>query len=282
MHLRDFSALARIVDVRYPSNRSIVTIAGAGGAGTVLFRFLTDAGDPMLWGFRVAVAVFLGWAIARELDPDHPWSAAVAGPLAGLGVAMAVPELGAAAGFLIATRIVARSTGMSAHRWELVGLVGFVGYLAASREAWPAALALVWALWIDGGHPHATHPPSRVAAAGAAIVAAVVVVVTFPSGFELDRGWGSTVVFLIGIGAGWVSINRLRPPSSTGDHDKEPLSPHRLAQARLLAGAGLGFAAILTTASPATHASLWTATVAVAIVSLRPETQNNALDNLRR
>jgi hypothetical protein len=268
MDMRNFSALGRLIDIRYPSNLFVVAASVLGGASALGYLLITDGDDPLLWAFRTVAGVFLAWAIARELDPDHPVAAGVAALAGGAAVAMAAPEIGAMAGFLIASRIIVRTTGLSPHPWELVALVGFAGYLAASQAGWPAAAALIWAMWIDGGHTHAPHPPAKIAALVAAAVAIIVAVFTFPTDFALDRGWPATLVFLVGIGAAWISVNRLEQPVSTCDHVDTPLSPHRLAQGRIVAGAGLGLAAILTPLEPAAYAPLWAALVATALMSL--------------
>jgi hypothetical protein len=169
---------------------------------------------------------------------------------------------------LVAVRIMARTTGLSSHPWELVGLVGFVGYLAASPSGWPAAIILVGTLWIDGGHVHQPHPPARIAAVAAAVVAIVVVVIAFPTTFYAGRGWAGNAAFLIGAGATWPAVSRLEHPVSLGDHDRAPLSSLRLVQARIAAGLGIALGGALTTLHPAAYGPLWGAVVGVAVVAL--------------
>jgi hypothetical protein len=270
------SALARLIDVRYASNRFVVVAAVLGGIVAFGYRWITDGDDPFIWAFRVGAATFLAWAIARELDPDHPVSAAIAAVAGGGAVAFGSPEIGAAAGFLIALRIVARTTGMSAHPWELALVVGFAGYLAASPAAWPGAIVLVVAMWIDGGHEHVPHPPARVAAIAGAFIVPAVAVFTFPSGFAVGRDWGATAVFVIGVAAAWVGTRRLHRPTSTCDRYRQPLAHSRIAQARIVAGVAIGLAAILTPADPAAYGPLIAATIAAALVSLRRPTQKAA------
>ena len=53
---------------------------------------------------------FLGWAIARELDPDRPWSAGVAAVLAFVVSFIGDPMLAVAGVALLASRIAVRST----------------------------------------------------------------------------------------------------------------------------------------------------------------------------
>ena len=268
MDLRRISALARIIDPRYPSNRFVLFAGAVGAAIAVAYQFSVGGVEPWTSGLRVGLGVFLAWAIGRELDPDHPVSAAIAAIIGGAAAWLAPPELGAAAGFLVAVRIVARTTGLSAHPWELAALVGFVGYLAATPSGWPAAIILVVALWIDGGHAHEPHAPSRIAAVIAGVVSIIVVVLAFPTELDVGRGWGGNLVYLIGAVAVWPAVRCLESPVSVGDHDKAPLSRQRLAQARITAAFGIGLAGVLTTLHPAAYGPAWAAMVAIAAVAV--------------
>lgn len=262
------SALARLIDVRYASNRFVVIAAVLGGMIAFGYRWITDGDDPLLWAFRVGAATFLGWAITRELDPDHPRSAAIAAIAAGAMVGFGAPEIGAAAGFLIAFRITARTTGMSAHPWELALVVGFAGYLAASQASWPAAISLVAALWVDGGHEHRPHPPARVAAIAGAFIVIAVAVFTFPADIAVDRSGVATAVLVSGGFVAWIAVARLVTPRATCDRERQPLARGRIAQARVLAGAAFIVAAVITPVDPAGFGPLLASIVAVVAVSL--------------
>lgn len=270
------SALARHIDVRHASNRFVLIAAVLGGIVAFGYRWITDGDDPFLWAFRVGAATFLGWAIARELDPDHPRSAGFAAVAAGSTVGFGAPEIGAAAGLLIAFRIVARTTGMSAHPWELAMVVGFAGYLATSRAAWPAAIILVAALWVDGGHEHRPHPPARIAAIGGAFLVLAVAVFTFSTEPAIGRSGIATAILVFAGLAGWVGASRLAAPSTTGDRDRQPLARSRVAQARLLAGAALVVAAVVTSVEPAGYGPPLAAILAVTLVSLRSTSEDVA------
>jgi hypothetical protein len=271
------SALARLIDVRYASNRFVVIASVLGGITAFGYRWITDGDDPFLWALRVGAAMFLGWAITRELDPDHPLSAGIAAIAAGAMVGFGTLEIGAAAGFLIAVRIAARTTGMSAHPWELALVVGFAGYLAASQASWPAAVILLAALWVDGGHEYRPHPPARIAAVAGAFVVIAVAVFTFPAEIAGTRSGLSTAFLVSGGLAAWVAVARLATPTATCDRERKPLARGRIAQARILAGAGVVLAAVITPLDAAAYGPLLAAVFAVAAVSLtkRPRTLAN-------
>ncbi|MCJ7725459.1 MAG: hypothetical protein MUP76_03615, partial [Acidimicrobiia bacterium] len=78
------SGIGRPIDPRYPSNRFILIVAPLAGLAWRVWK-LASEGDwsPAVGRALVAgMATFLAWAIARELDPDRPWTAGVAAVLA--------------------------------------------------------------------------------------------------------------------------------------------------------------------------------------------------------
>ena len=72
------TGIGRLIDLRHRSNRYIVVATFVGGFGTLIWRWSNGLDDVLLWAFRAAAAVFLAWAIGRELDPDETMSAGVA------------------------------------------------------------------------------------------------------------------------------------------------------------------------------------------------------------
>lgn len=72
------SALPRPLDLTFPSNRlAVIGLLAAAGLGRLLGRSWRQA-------LGVGTSAFLGWATARELDPDHEHSAALALGLSGV------------------------------------------------------------------------------------------------------------------------------------------------------------------------------------------------------
>ncbi|MGY2894992.1 hypothetical protein [Deinococcus sp. UYEF24] len=72
------SALPRPIDLAYPSNRTALLGTLVFGAATLLL------GRGWRQALGVSGAAFVGWATARELDPDFPLSASLALGLAGV------------------------------------------------------------------------------------------------------------------------------------------------------------------------------------------------------
>ncbi|MFC4425354.1 hypothetical protein [Deinococcus navajonensis] len=109
------SALARPLDLRLASNRFAVL-----GAVAVLLG-ARGLGRPWRESLEAGGTAFLAWSTARELDPDHPGSAATALSLA------ALPAL----------------TGGSGHIWTGVGVLSGLRLLAGTvgRDPQPVDLA---------------------------------------------------------------------------------------------------------------------------------------------
>jgi len=121
-----YTSIGRTLDPALPSNRAILILLPlAAILGAVIgWTGGDDLSRVLQQAVRFPLILFVAWALARELDPDHG-PVAFIGLAAGLGVAVAVPS----AGLLIAyvalglTRIVNRSTGLAANKADSIALV---------------------------------------------------------------------------------------------------------------------------------------------------------------
>lgn len=139
------SGLGRSLDLRYASNRFAVAL----GFGA-LFSYVAVAAFDGRFGFSQAgaasIAVFLAWAIGRELDPDRPVVAAVAG-LGAYGAAFfGLPAALVTYAALIAARGVAGTTGRSIKHGDLIG-VAAAGF-GSGGAVWSWPIALVMFVWL--------------------------------------------------------------------------------------------------------------------------------------
>lgn len=161
------SALARTLDFSYPSNRYA---AGGLVAGVLLSRLLGRGWQQAL---EDGLAGFVAWATARELDPDHAESAAVALPLA-LAGALAGQTSGAVAGFasLAGLRALTATVGYAPTMTDTAGLLALSGLAAATGS--PVAAALPGAaLGVSAGQQDRFSPaPESVLMAAAALLPA--------------------------------------------------------------------------------------------------------------
>ena len=100
-------------------------------------------------GFRGAVAVFLAWAITRELAPRR-FVASMLAPFA--GVAFAIPgdtDLLSCVGVLLAARVASRSVGDPPTLLDCIALVPIAAWLATRPVGLPVALVLAAVVFIQ-------------------------------------------------------------------------------------------------------------------------------------
>ena len=142
MNPEQLTSLSRVVDPRYPSNRLVI----AGAAATALIVGVSGlAGIDVASGpLMAAVGVFLAWAIARELDPDHPASAAIAIPLSVVLLLVLGPaSLLVSTGVLLGTRIAAGTVGTPLRPLDIGGIIVVSGLLGTDLIGATGVAAMV-------------------------------------------------------------------------------------------------------------------------------------------
>jgi len=245
MDLNRWTSIGRPVEPKWPTNRAIVILAlvsaaGVAVAGTAL------AGDPLpessLAGLVAGAAVFLAWALARELDPDQDLSAFVGALLVLPAVLLlGAPRFASVLLALLALRIVNRTVGPPARPLDTLAVLGLAGWVAWSGD-WIGCFVLFLALLLDGtvAVPHRTH----LAAAGAAL--ALTGVAASRSGFPPAVSGGSwiTLFALLLLLPFLRVIGSSKQPRTLTDIGARPLDGRRV---RLAQALGL-LAVVLATA----------------------------------
>jgi hypothetical protein len=248
MDLQHISGVARPLDPGYPSNRwiGIVTLAVLAlawlGRGAVTGDWLAAAG----WAVVGAVAVFLAWALARELDPDAEGAAfTAAGIMAAALLAAgasgaALPDLAALFVLLLATRVLNRTSGLGASVADGIGLLALGLWLTTQGQ--PLYLvAGAAALLLDGLLPPRAR--RRLMVGGAALAVAAVIAAAAPQPFApavphpLAPTWLPLLAALAAALLLLPSVRAAGRMQSTGDATGAPLRP-----ARVRAGQGLALA----------------------------------------
>ena len=255
------SALGRPIDAHISSNRFVVVAtfaAGAVGSVTELVRDGFDIVSILGAGFTAGGAVFLSWAIARELDPDHNLTAYLSSPI-GLAIWFFDPAgLLISGAVLLAARIVANTTGGRLIPADLAAVVVFASITGLRPGGVIAASALGVAVIADC--LLSRHGSPRQYGAGlAAVVGGAVTAVMWADGLEFTSfTTGSVILLAASIAAGTLAPNGV--VTSTGDITGLPLVPARIRWGRLLtvavvAGyAALGGSAGIVTVGPAAAA----------------------------
>ncbi len=145
------TALGRILDPRDPHHLAILTAATVGGAIAFARGFATGAGfqDASIDGFRMGVAVFFGWALAREFDPDHKISAFVAALLAGLAaIGLGLLRLDVMLWLLVLSRVLNRIVGIRPTTLDRLFIVALGTWISLAVH-WVAGIVTAIALLLD-------------------------------------------------------------------------------------------------------------------------------------
>lgn len=117
------TSLGRSIDPAYPSNRAAI-VGSVFAALIVAAAGLTAEGTLAVGPISAGGSVFLSWAIARELDPDHPISAMMAMPIAfGLLIVLGEPSLLLGAAVLLGARMISGTVGEPLRAIDIAGLV---------------------------------------------------------------------------------------------------------------------------------------------------------------
>lgn len=164
--------LGRPLDFTYWSNRAIALIALIALLAAGLLAF-TEETPSFLWA---PAYVFGAWALGREVDPDHEWTALVAGIGAGAWVLAGQPPdaIGALFGLMVAARLVVNTTG----RRPLVVDYMWAGALAIvisrTTAGWAAGFGIAVAMYVDDRMADEQRPMAVYAAALTALIATAV------------------------------------------------------------------------------------------------------------
>ena len=223
------SGLGRPVVWSFPSNRFAVLGSAAGSVLIAGVRLLSDR--PVTVGnlFATFGALFLAWAVARELDPDEPSSATVALAIAALAVLQfGFASLRIVLGVLLGVRLMVGTVGTRVRAGDVVVLVGLAAYLGYRDAAWIVIAVMALGAWLAGG-PHRRAFGLMVVASGAAGIAFSEAGAGFTApGFD-------TWMVLAGVVAATFIVATGPGPRSLTDVGNRPLRKDRLITGRVAA-----------------------------------------------
>jgi hypothetical protein len=133
------------------------------------------------------------WALVREIDPDHHWTALVGAGLAALWALTGgnVFSVFALAGLALASRIATSTTGRQPLPTDLLGVAVFGIGIGFTVEGWVAGFGIALAIYLDDRFAER----SRLVGVGASAATAIgtTVVATLTSAFperlpDIDQG----------------------------------------------------------------------------------------------
>ncbi len=131
--IKSFIALGRPIDLSYLTNRLIVFVSVTLFAIYFAYLLLTaaPAAEALSTAFGAGIALFLSWAIGREIDPAYEWSAFFALPLVLVAAFYyGSPDLLSLFFILLFMRFLNRSPGLRATVFDtlLLVILGIVLY----------------------------------------------------------------------------------------------------------------------------------------------------------
>jgi hypothetical protein len=236
MKMSDITATGRSIDPTYPSNLAIVLLSMVLTVAGTVWRWVSGGAllEGASWGIGAGIAIFLTWALSRELDPDHGLSAFVAVGLALIAlVVFGTPSLLVFVWLLLTLRIVNRSTGLPARPLDTLAVFGLGAWLTWQGD-WIVGLMTAVAFLLDG----LLTPPLRthLFVSGLAFASTLVLSI-FHGDISMDGGGTLPVAIasLVVAGLFLIVIATSRQMRSVGDVTGEPLVPRRVQAAQAFA-----------------------------------------------
>jgi hypothetical protein len=232
MNLR--SHLGRDFGLRLRTHRLILALAGVAAVFAVIQRLNESKTSSVL-----LAPVFVGaiWALVREIDPDHNWTAIVGGAFAGYWALVhdsAVSALAVVA-LMVSARMMSETTGRRPLLSDLV-VVGVLGIgVAYTVEGWVVGLGVAGAMFLDDRRAERRLPAQPWIALATAVGATVM---AWATGVALSPGTVSTRVAVIAavMAIGLILRRPAVPVSLIDALRKTPLEQNRLHMSRAVTG----------------------------------------------
>jgi hypothetical protein len=223
--------MPRIMHPSYPIHRAVMLMMALGGiiAGVIGLISGESILDSVISGLYAGAAIFLTWALGREIDPDKNGSA-----FAGAGLAfVAYLVLGrfsilALAGMMVLCRMISRTVGLPLKLTDSLSLVILVGLIAYFDNTLILKYLLLLAFLLDGAFDS---PPSRAQFGFGALGYMVVFVIDLITGAALHPippTLPLAIIAAVIAAATLVGIVLLEKVISVGDATQEPLSLKRV------------------------------------------------------
>jgi hypothetical protein len=165
--------LGRPFDFRRWSN---LVLSGLVVVTTIAAAVLWLNGEPATIALTPVYA-FLVWALLREIDPDHDWTALLAAAVTAIWGLSGGPITSALAlaGLMVAARIITSTTGRRPLLTDLAAVAVFGIVIGFSLEGWAAGFGIALAIYLDdrlsGGNRLPAIGASALTAIGTTVVA---------------------------------------------------------------------------------------------------------------
>lgn len=224
--------VGRPLDFSYRSNQLIAAVVGVASVAALLLWITQGLDDA----WRAPINAFVLWALLREIDPDHDWTALAGAVAIAAWVLLGQESIGPLplAGMMVSARVLTGTTGLRPLPTDLLALAALASAIAFTPEGWAAGFGLGIALYADERFAPGEERAGVVAGAAAALGASVVATLAgvFPEAIPET----SPVVLPAAAIASILLVSREpTQPKSREDHgDQVPLDRGRLHAARSL------------------------------------------------
>lgn len=172
MNLTKRSTLARPIYPNYRTNQLIMLLTIGVGIIFGVISVIQGNGivDAGVDGFWAAAATIASWIVAREIDPDHEYSAFIGAVIAPFLISQSV-GLFAIALLVLFSRLVNHSVGSKVTSMDSIGLTILLGLALFLANPWVLGLIAMFAFLMDTRLDD-PHPPHLVFAGIALVITA--------------------------------------------------------------------------------------------------------------
>ncbi len=229
-------------------NRWNLLVLGLTGLAFVIGVALTlSLGRPPTLAVVASGAVFLSWALVREVDPDHQPGAVLAALVGGTWALAGMPTaILPFVGLLMVARILVETTGRRPLVTDLVGLGILAGLVSITSLGWVMGFGLAVAIYFDDRMASTPSRQGLLASICAAVAATVVVKAT--DALPATPAASLSPVLIVATGCiAIVAMARapISPISFADSRNRTFIRGDRLHAGRAVAGALLFFGSVL-------------------------------------
>ncbi|MCM1986131.1 hypothetical protein [Methanococcoides seepicolus] len=258
MNKYEITTLGRKLDLKNPNNRLIIQLATLVTISALVFYLIItkEISSSFVYGIKAGITIFLLWAIAREMDPDHE-SAAFIPVILTLPhvIIFGLHPIFPLIWFLLLLRLVNRSTGAKAGIIDSLAILS-IGAFLTYQLSWVFGTISALGFFLDGrlSSPYRGHLIPAVLLllySGLALIHEITDVV-------MDMALLKIVAFTVMILLALPLFTNRDTIISIGDRTGERLDEQRIKATQLLAVFSVSAFMLFSTASDGFWPLVWT------------------------